>query len=201
YTDRILDVLAQERVRATFFLVGRAVAAYPQVARREVRDGDAIGNHTWEHEHLIVLTRAQVRASLQKTDDAIFHATGKRTHLMRPPFGSRDWIVLDVAAKMGYSTVMWSVPLVGDWEYPPADVIAQRVISNVRDGSIVVLHDGNRGLLCESARLAAHVCDRSSDIGATRIIVRTLKARGYRFVTVPELMLLRAMRTPAPGAE
>lgn len=201
YTDRILDVLAQERVHATFFLVGRAVAAYPEVAKREVRDGNAIGNHTWEHEHLIVLTRTQVRASLQKTDDAIFRATGTRTRLMRPPFGSRDWIVLGVAAKMGYNTVMWSVPLVGDWEYPSADVIATRVLSNVRDGSIVVLHDGNRGLLCEAQHLASHVCDRSSDIEATRIIVRTLKARGYRFVTVPELMVLRAMHTPAPGAE
>jgi peptidoglycan/xylan/chitin deacetylase (PgdA/CDA1 family) len=96
---------------------------------------------------------------------------------------------------------MWSVPLVGDWEYPPATVIAQRVLDNVHDGSIVVLHDGNRGQLCTAQHLQPHICDRSSDIEATRIIVETLKSRGYRFVTVPQLMDLRPMRTPAPGAE
>jgi peptidoglycan/xylan/chitin deacetylase (PgdA/CDA1 family) len=201
YTDRILEVLETERVHATFFLVGRAVAAYPKVAAREARDGDALGNHSWEHEHLIMLTRTQVRSSLQRTDDAIFAATGLRPRIMRPPFGSRDWIVLGVAAKMGYMPVMWSVPLVGDWENPPAALIAQRVLANVRDGSIVVLHDGNRGLLCAAVRAPARTCDRSSDIEATRIIVQSLKARGYRFVTVPELMALRAMHTPAPGAE
>jgi peptidoglycan/xylan/chitin deacetylase (PgdA/CDA1 family) len=201
YTDRILDVLAKENVHATFFLVGRAVEAYPKVALRELRDGNALGNHAWEHEHLIMLTRTQLRASLQRTDDAIFKATGTHTHLMRPPFGSRDWVVLGVAGTMGYTPVMWSVPLVGDWEYPTANVIAQRVLANVHDGSIVVLHDGNRGQLCAAQHLPAHVCDRSSDIDATRIIVETLKARGYRFVTVPQLMSLRAMRSPAPGAE
>jgi len=201
YTDRILDVLAKEHVHATFFLVGRAVAAYPDVVRRELHDGNALGNHSWEHEHLIALTRTEVRSSLQRTDDAIFKATGTRTTIMRPPFGARDWFVLAVAQKMGYTPVMWSVPLVRDWENPPADVIAQRVLANVRDGSIVVLHDGNRGQLCTAQRLGARVCDRSSDIDATRLIVESLKKDGYRFVTVPQLMALRPMHTPAPGAE
>jgi len=75
------------------------------------------------------------------------------------------------------------------------------VLGNVRDGSIIVLHDGDRGLVCAQQHLAAHVCDRSADIDATRTIVQTLKARGYRFVTIPELMALRAMHTPAPGVE
>ncbi len=202
YTDRILDVLAKERVHATFFLVGQAVAAYPAVVRRELRDGDAIGDHTWQHDHLVVLTRSQVRNSLQKTDDAIFAATGAHTHLMRPPYGMRDWAVLDVAREMGYTPVMWSVPLVGDWEYPPAQTIADRVITHVGDGSIIVLHDGNRGLLCTAQHLSPHICDRSADIDATRIVVETLKARGFRFVTIPELMRLRpATRTPVRGDE
>jgi len=203
YTVRILDVLEQEHVHATFFLVGRAVQAYPSLARREASDGDAIGNHTWDHRHLIVMPRSQVRRSLQLTDAAIYAATGRHTHLMRPPFGARDWIVMQVAHKMGYTVVMWSVPLARDWEYPPARVIAQRILSNVSDGSIIVLHDGNRGQLCGPSRLAPHVCDRSSDIDATRLIVSDLKAQGYRFVTIPELVALRksAKHTPAPGGE
>lgn len=203
YTGRILDVLEQEHVPATFFLVGRAVQAYPAVVQREVRDGDAIGNHTWDHRHLIVMTRSQVRASLQQTDAAIYAASHEHTHLMRPPFGARDWFVMQVAHNLGYTVVMWSVPLARDWEYPPPQVIAQRILPHVSDGSIIVLHDGNRGQLCVPKHLPAHVCDRSSDIEATRLIVNNLKAQHYRFVTIPELIQLRksAKHTPAPGSE
>lgn len=203
YTGRILDVLEQERVHATFFLVGRAVAAYPSVVRRELRDGDAIGNHTWDHRHLIVMTRSQVRASLERTDAAIYRAAHVRTKLMRPPFGARDWIVMQVAHKLGYTVVMWSVPLARDWEYPPATVIAQRVLPHVSDGSIIVLHDGNRGQLCAAKNLDPRTCDRSSDIEATKLIVENLKSQGFRFVTIPELIARGkgAKHTPAPGAE
>jgi peptidoglycan/xylan/chitin deacetylase (PgdA/CDA1 family) len=203
YTGRILDVLESEHVRATFFVVGRAVRAYPAVVRREVRDGDAIGNHTWDHRHLILMRPSQIRASLEKTDAAIYAAAHVHTHLMRPPFGARDWIVMQVARKLGYSVVMWSVPLARDWEYPPARVIAQRILPKVKDGAIIVLHDGNRGQLCAAQHLQAHICDRSRDIEATRLIVDSLKAQGYRFVTIPQLVALRksATHTPAPGGE
>lgn len=206
YTGRILDVLEQEHVPATFFVVGRAAQAYPTVVQREVRDGDAVGNHTWDHAHLILMTRSQVRASLQRTNDAIYAAAHVHTHLMRPPFGSRDWAVMQVARKMGYTVVMWSVPLANDWEYPPPHVIAQRIVPRVSDGAIIVLHDGNRGQLCAIKRLPTHVCDRSSDIEATRLIVENLKSQGYRFVTIPQLVRLIQSRkstthTPAPGSE
>ncbi len=203
YTDRIIDVLERERVHATFFVVGRAVAAYPWEVRREVRDGDAIGNHTWGHHHLIMMTRAEIRRSLQRTADAIYAAAGIHTHLMRPPFGARDWLVLHVVHSMGYTVVMWSVPLAKDWEYPPAPVIAKRILRYVGDGSIIVLHDGNRGRLCGPKHLNPHICDRTQDIAATKIIVGTLKREGYRFVTVPELIKLGkgATHTPAPGGE
>jgi len=202
YTDAILDVLRRERVHATFFLVGEAVVAYPSVVRREAREGDALGNHTWGHDHLIVLTRSRVRESLLATDAAIYHAAGVHTHIMRPPYGSRDWFVLEEARRLGYTPVMWSVPLARDWEYPPASVIAARILKYVGDGSIIVLHDGNRGIVCGRGGIPAHVCDRSGDIAATQIIVNALKRRGYSFVTIPELLQLRGtMRTPVPGTE
>lgn len=195
-------MLAKEHVHATFFVVGRAVNAYPGVVAREVRDGNAVGNHSFAHDHLIVLTPSQLRDNLRRTDMAIYAASKTHTNIMRPPFGSRDWLVLDVAHRLGYTPVMWSVPLANDWEYPPASVIAARILSRVRDGSIVVLHDGNRGLLCKRNRIPAHVCDRSSDIAATKLIVEGLRRQGYRFVTIPELLALkRAMHTPSPGGE
>lgn len=196
YTDEILDVLKREHVRATFFLVGQAVDAYPDVVRREARDGDALGNHTWGHEHLIVRSPAQVRESLLATDAAIYRASGEHTHIMRPPFGSRDWLVLQEAQSLGYVPVMWSVPLARDWEYPPGRVIAARILKYVGDGSIIVLHDGNRGIVCGRNGVALRVCNRSGDILATKLIVDALKRRGYRFVTIPELLALRGAGSP-----
>ncbi len=203
YTDRILDVLRQERAHATFFVVGRAAVAYPATTRRIVRDGNAIGNHTWDHAHMIVESSASMRRELERTSAAIRRITGVRTDLMRPPFGARDFAVIAEAHRLGYRVVMWSVPLPRDWEQPGVGTIVARVVSDVQDGSIIVLHDGNRGLVCGAARkLPPRLCDRSQEVGATRAIVRILHARGFRFVTIPQLIAdagsaQRVMRTAA----
>ncbi len=189
YTDRILDVLREEHVSATFFLVGRAVDAYPSTVRRIVREGHAVGNHSWDHAHLVLDTPGRVRRDLERTSDAIERASGVRTDLMRPPFGMRDFVVVSQARALGYQVVMWSVPLPKDWEQPGDATIARRVVPNVRDGSIIVLHDGNRGIVCVPAGKASRAtCDRSQEVGATREIVDALRARGYTFVTVPRLL-------------
>ncbi len=188
YTDEILAVLRAEHVRATFFVVGRAVAAYPRVVRREVEAGNAVGNHTWSHGHLLLYDGVGLRKTLERTDQAVFAAAGIHTRIMRPPYGARDWLVLDEVRKLGYTPVMWSVPLANDWEYPPARVIAARVLRYVGDGAIIDLHDGNQGIVCARMHVAARVCDRSADVGATRLIVETLKRKHYRFVTIPELL-------------
>jgi peptidoglycan-N-acetylglucosamine deacetylase len=194
YTDDILAVLRAEQVRATFFVVGRAVAAYPRVVRREVAQGNAVGNHTWSHGHLLLYDGGGLRRTLVRTDAAIYAAAGVHTRIMRPPYGARDWLVLDEVRKLGYTPVMWSVPLAGDWEYPPARVIAARVLRYVGDGAIIDLHDGNQGIICGRMHVAARVCDRSADVEATRLIVDTLKREGYRFVTIPELLRLSSLK-------
>lgn len=204
YTDQILAVLRAEHVRATFFVVGRAVAAYPGVVKREATDGDAIGNHTWSHGHLVLYDAGGLRRTLQRTDAAIYAATKQHTRIMRPPFGARDWLVLDEARKLGYTPVMWSVPLANDWDDPPARVIAARVLRYAGDGAIIALHDGNRGIVCAGGNLSPRTCDRSADVEATRLIVEALKRDGYRFVTIPELLRMPArpsMRTAAHSAE
>lgn len=203
YTDQILDVLRREHVHATFFVVGRAVAQYPQTVRRMVTDGNAVGNHTWDHVHLVLLRRAEMRLEMERTEDAIARASGQRPKIMRPPFGARDWRVLGEMKRLGYAVVMWSVPLPKDWEYPSAQTIAKRIVPRVKDGSIIVLHDGNRGQLCAQRRLLPHVCDRTQDIEATRLVIEGLKREGFRFVTVPELMALHkdVKHKPAHGVE
>lgn len=195
YTDRILEVLRQEHVHATFFVVGRAVQAYPAVVHREVAGGNAVGNHTWSHGHLVLYDADGLRRTLQRTDRAIYAASGVHTTIMRPPFGSRDWLVLDEVRRLGYTPVMWSVPLANDWENPPANVIAARVLHYASDGAIIDLHDGNRGIVCAHQASSGKICDRSSDVEATRLIVEALKRQGYRFVTIPELLEMQQRRS------
>ncbi len=204
YTGQILAVLQAEHVHATFFVVGRAVAAYPAVVRDESEAGDAVGNHTWAHEHLLLDDGSSLRRTLVRTDRAIFAATGLHTRIMRPPFGARDWLVLDEVRKLGYTPVMWSVPLANDWENPPPRVIAARVLRYAGDGAIITLHDGNRGIVCARLRTPGRLCDRSGDVEATRLIVEALKRQGYRFVTIPELLKMEAhapMRTTSRASE
>ncbi len=196
YTDRILDVLKREHVHATFFVVGRAAVAYPRTLRRIVREGHALGNHTWDHPHLIMESRSAIRAELTRTQNAIVRITGRPTRLMRPPFGIRDFRVIEEAHKLGYTVVMWSVPLPNDWEQPGDRTITKRVVPKVRDGSIIVLHDGNRGRLCAPrGAFKPRECDRSQEIAATREIVEALRTRGFHFVTIPQLIADANART------
>jgi peptidoglycan/xylan/chitin deacetylase (PgdA/CDA1 family) len=188
YTDRILDVLKAEHAPATFFVVGRAAAAYPETLRRIAREGHAIGNHTWDHKHMIVESTAVMRSELLRTAAVIARITGVHTTLMRPPFGARDFAVIGEAHKLGYRVVMWSVPLPKDWEQPGDATISRRVVDAATDGSIIVLHDGNEGILCSRDRRPAHDCDRGQDVAATREIIESLRARGFRFVTIPQLI-------------
>lgn len=185
YTDAILTMLERNHIHATFFVVGAAVVAHRQTIAREAHDGDAIENHAWSHEHLLMESVAAVRRSLARTNAAIMSITGVRPRFMRPPFGQRDPWVLQAARREGLVPVLWSVPLAYDWENPPAALIASRILTHVHAGDIFVLHDGDRGVSG----------DRSQTVRAAALIVAVLKARGYTFVTVPELMR-RSCRLP-----
>ena len=142
-------------------------------SRAVIRDGDVIGDHTWSHPDLTVQnTAAQVRP----TQAAIYNATGFRPCLLRPPYGIAPAGVVGVVRSLGLLTIQWDVDP-ADWSRPGASVIAQRVLSAVRPGSIVIMHDGGG--------------DRSETVGALGTIVPTLVGRGYHLVTVPQLLGLR----------
>jgi len=195
YTDQIVDYLHAAHVPATFFVVGRAVEQYPDVVRKEVRYGNALGNHSWDHAHMVLERSQHIAREIEQTDDVIYRITGIHTRLFRPPFGARDYAVINTARRMGYQVIMWSVPLPRDWERPPPTVIRDRVLRYVKDGDIIVLHDGNRG----------KGGNRENTVEATKLIVEALRARGYRFVTVPQLLHVgylerRTAGNPSPTA-
>jgi peptidoglycan/xylan/chitin deacetylase (PgdA/CDA1 family) len=179
-TPQVLDVLERDHVRATFFLVGRAVLRHPEIVRRMLRDGDEIGNHTQTHAHLsFLLTQRALGREIDAAQAAIAAITGRRPRYLRPPFGARDYAALDAARRRGLRVVMWTAML-GD-EPPtlkPAE-IAQQLTSQVGDGAIIVLHDGDQGRSGSGGRMY--------ESAAANVLIAQLKARGYRFVTISQL--------------
>ena len=145
-TDRVLDVLEREHVRATFFVVGRAARREPALLRRMVADGDEIENHSDTHAHLnaLVLPGA-LDAEIVNTDAAIAAATGRSTTWLRPPFGARNAAVLEAARRHGKRVVLWTAMLDETSPQAPPDVLANRLLRQVQDGAIIVLHDGDQG--------------------------------------------------------
>ncbi|HKV68810.1 MAG TPA: polysaccharide deacetylase family protein, partial [Gaiellales bacterium] len=173
YTPQVLSILNRYGAHATFFEIGRQVGPLAATSRAVIHDGDVVGNHTWSHPDLTVQnTAAQVRP----TQAAIYSATGFRPCLLRPPYGIAPAGVVGIVRSLGLLTIQWDVDP-ADWSRPGASVIAQRVLSAVRPGSIVIMHDGGG--------------DRSETVQALGTIVPTLLGRGYHLVTVPQLLGLR----------
>ncbi|WP_082310612.1 polysaccharide deacetylase family protein [Nonomuraea sp. SBT364] len=166
HTATLLRHLAAHDARATFFVVGRNVAADPGLARRIVAAGHQIGGHTWSHPDLTTLPPAAIRAELARTDRAVRAATGVTPKIVRPPYGALN---ATVRAQTRRPMVLWDVDT-EDWRLHDTAVVARRAIRQVRPGSVVLFHD----IHAETVRAIPRV-------------LRCLSARGYRFVTVDQL--------------
>jgi peptidoglycan/xylan/chitin deacetylase (PgdA/CDA1 family) len=177
-TPKLLDLLAAHHVKATFFLIGENVAEHPDIVAREAREGHELANHSWSHPNLGKMSDENVRSQIHRTDDAIRSAAGIGPTLLRPPYGSitarqKKWI----NQEFGYKIALWDVdPL--DWRRPGPNVVCNRIVKNTRAGSIVLAHDIHPGT-----------------IEAMPCVLNQLEARGFKFVTVSELL---AMETPLP---
>ena len=181
YTAQVLDILRDEGVPASFFVIGRNVERLPELARRIVSEGHAIGHHTYSHGSWIRIdSDRQLRRELDLGAQAIKAATGVTPTLMRPPRGLWNPVMIALARQQGYQPVAWSVAA-RDWQRPSAEIIADRVLRKAVPGSIILLHDGQDTQLDPSMQ---------NTVDSLPTIIRTLKQRGYRFVTVPQLMQL-----------
>ena len=179
YTSQILDILKTYNIKATFFLIGKNVEAYPEVVKRMVKEGHSIGNHTYSHPELVLKLKSQIERQIKKAEEIIFKITGIRPHLFRPPYGlDNPWVFVE-AEKMGYLIIKWSVSGGNGGKEISYDKILNNVLSKVENGSIILLHDGNR-LIKEA--------DRSQLVRALPLIIEILENKGYQFVTIPELL-------------
>lgn len=178
YTEQLLDVLKENHVSATFFLIGQNVEKHPELVKRIAAEGHQLGNHTYHHMDLLKADRKLIADEVDRTNQAIIAASGITPHLVRPPHGFRDPVVMEMMAERNLKVVEWSV-MSRDWLNPGVDTIVERTISKVKNGSIILLHDGD-GIAAQDSR--------AQTIEATRRIIQILSAQGYKFVTVDEIL-------------
>jgi len=152
WTPRLLDLLSQYGVKATFFLVGKFAEAEPRLVWRIVREGHLLGNHSWNHPNLALTPARKVKEELRRTNDTLEQLTGAPVKYFRPPFGARRPFVLEAARGLGLTPVTWNA-MTNDWAEPSAEAIAGRLVRSIdkleRQGwaANIVLHDGgHRGL-------------------------------------------------------
>ena len=186
-TPRLLNILRERNVKATFYVIGRSVNLYPQILRQTVDDGHEIGNHTQTHPLLSKLSDSAVLNELRRCRESVAQASGATMRTMRPPYGGlllrqREM----VHAEFDYPTILWSVdPL--DWKRPGAKVVSSRLINGTSDGGILLAHDIH-----------------APTIDAVPATIDTLLRRGFKFVTVSQLLAMKteasaAHVTPAPA--
>ena len=183
-TPKLLDLLAARHIKATFFVIGENVMEHPEIVARAAREGHEIGNHSWSHPNLAKMSQESVRSQLQRTDVAIKNATGERPTLMRPPYGSitdreKHWI----HDEFGYRIILWDVDPY-DWKRPGPAVVRNRILKETRPGSIVLSHDIHPGT-----------------IEAMPSTLDALEGKGFKFVTVSELIGMATPETPRPSAK
>jgi peptidoglycan/xylan/chitin deacetylase (PgdA/CDA1 family) len=173
---KIMDALQRNGVAGTFFLTGQWVERFPQQTA-QIGTYYPIGNHTYSHPHLPVLTDSQVREQITRTRDLIGAATAQDDRpLFRFPFGDRDARTIDLANSLSYGSIRWTVDTLG-WQGTSGgqtvDTVVNRVLSTLQPGQIVLMHVGS------------HPTDHSTlDADALPVFIRELRARGYGFTTV-----------------
>lgn len=175
-TPELLDLLDHHNARATFFLIGHHVRAFPELAKEIAERGHVIGNHTDTHRALTFLSPHRISEELDRCDDAIEAATGRVARWMRPPFGFRGPQLKHVIRRRGGGAlVMWSV-WAYDWKPQPPEPVIKR-LRRARGGDIVLLHDGDHRVL---------MGDRKHTVRAMDHWVPRWKDAGIQFVTLDE---------------
>jgi peptidoglycan/xylan/chitin deacetylase (PgdA/CDA1 family) len=185
FTDEILDILSEEEVSATFFVAGQSIEENMPQARHIVAEGHELGNHSYSHTRMLGRSYAFVGEEVERTDNLIRAAGYDGDIHFRPPYGKRFILLPYYLRVTGRTTILWDVE---PESYPEiaadAEAIVNHVLDNTRPGSIILLH-----VMTES---------RGQTMQAVPAIIDGLQSRGYRFVTVSELLALDEYDTPDP---
>jgi peptidoglycan-N-acetylglucosamine deacetylase len=184
-TPRLLDILKQRNIKATFFMIGQNAERNPAIVKRILAEGHEIGNHSWTHPQLSKLSDDRVTEEITKTQAAIKSACGYTPVLLRPPYGAitarqKEWI----EKQIGLSVIIWSVDPF-DWKRPGASVIEQRILAGARPGAIILSHDIHK-----------------QTVDAMPATLDALAAKGFKFVTVSQLIAMNKPKSsPSPSPQ
>jgi peptidoglycan/xylan/chitin deacetylase (PgdA/CDA1 family) len=184
-TPRLLDMLKQRGIKATFFLIGENAQANPNIVKRILVEGHEVGNHTWTHPQLSKLSDDKVKSEISKTQDAISAASGYTPTILRPPYGAitprqKEWI----EKELKLNVIIWSVDPF-DWKRPGSAVVTQRILAGAAPGAIVLSHDIHK-----------------QTVDAMPATLDALISKGYKFVTVSQMIALdKPKPSPTPSAE
>jgi peptidoglycan-N-acetylglucosamine deacetylase len=178
WTPRIAAKLNEWNAPATFFCIGQRVKEHPGIVRALVSSSHEIANHSYTHLSLWSRSSDVVRDQLQRSQSTLSQAAGDSPRLFRPPFGDRGPQVLREARNLGLTTVLWSLSS-NDWDNSETGQIVNRVLTRVRDGAVLLFHDGSH-----KERLP----DRSATLNAVSLLVPALKQLGFRLVTVSTMI-------------
>lgn len=182
FTPQILDLLQQLKVKATFFVIGKNAAKYPQIIKRIENEGHILANHSWDHANFTHLDEYEIRNQITKTDELLTQITGHKPLLFRAPYGNVT-LGLEVQLRaMEHLLIGWSVDT-RDWAGPDVDTILATVTKQMKPGGIILQH-------CASGSQV----DLTNTIQALPLIVQKLKDEGYTFVTIPELLSTQAYK-------
>ncbi len=173
YTPQILAILQRFGIKATFFDVGYLVADYPNIVRQEYKLGNIVANHSWSHPVLTYFSAQGIQSQLTSTTNIIQATIGVRPTFFRPPYGAINYQVIAQARNLHYTTVMWDGSA-EDWSLPGVYNIVNKTLYYARNGAILLLHDGGG--------------NRAETVAALPIIISTLKSRGFKFVTIQQLV-------------
>jgi len=184
-TERLLAVLEEQHVPATFFVVGKMAERYPYLVQEISAGGHEVSNHTYNHLHFASLSPQDALNELSRTREVIRRLTGKDTTYFRPPGGGYSRAILRATSRAGYHMVLWST-LTKDVDGASRQLITQRILHGAHDGSIVLMHSG-----------------MPNTLNALPDVIAALRAQGYQFVTVSTLFNRTAPPTlaPAPAPE
>lgn len=173
YTDKILDILKKHDACGTFFVIGNKVNFYDGTLNRMINEGSEIGNHSYNHKWLNRLSEKEFKEELNKTQEAVKKATGFTPKLFRPTYGGYSD---KLKSYTDLTFVLWDVDS-SDWKVKKKEKILNNIIPNVKDGSIILMHDNHE-----------------YSLNAIESVVKALKEKGYSFVTVSELLELVNIR-------
>jgi peptidoglycan/xylan/chitin deacetylase (PgdA/CDA1 family) len=183
-TPRLLEMLKQRGVKATFFVIGQNAAEYPEILKKIAAEGHELANHSYTHPVLASLGEAGLREQMDKTHQVVLKTTGVSMKVMRPPYGAlaepqRRW----VHAHFGYRVILWDVdPL--DWKVRDAGRVEHEILAHARSGSIILTHDIHK-----------------STVDAMPSTIDALLAKGFKFVTVSELLAMDRPGAPKAAAQ